>query len=214
MDDGNSWFVQRQAQQDFHWFQLIVWIRAWGLIQDNEKDRLKQAQELWSVLWALVQIQASDSQNAIFLEETLKKVTFLTLWRENKLDTSRLQLIPVDSGTDLTLSCFQVAPAPIIRWWVVAQVNLMGLFQTLMGNLPLTSFKYSEGTVCHYTVLNGTLKSPGQHSSSLYKRCRARTLLESAAFRLTLSITFGLKLWTVRHHKREYVPFWTERKTT
>ena len=33
----------------------------------------------------------------------------------------------------------------------------MGLFKPPIGNLPLSSFKFSE--VYHYTVLNGTLKS-------------------------------------------------------
>ena len=46
MDDYKSCFVQTQVRRDFRQFQLIVLIRARGLIQGKETDVLKQAQEL------------------------------------------------------------------------------------------------------------------------------------------------------------------------
>ena len=49
-NDEKTWIVETQVQQDFHWFQLTstLQIRAWGLMHGEEKDILKQIQELSS----------------------------------------------------------------------------------------------------------------------------------------------------------------------
>ena len=101
---------QKEVRCDFCWFQLVVRIRAWGLIQCKEQVALKQAQMMFCLNELLVssnpRSEQATAKKPVFLKRN-SKGDFLSLWEDNQLqlDTSWYKLIQVDS-TQLTLSCY------------------------------------------------------------------------------------------------------------
>ena len=68
-----SCVIQQQVSWDFHWFQLIVPIRAWGLKQGNRPKRCSVSE---SLLWALILDLRQRLPKSHSFEELLEKVNF------------------------------------------------------------------------------------------------------------------------------------------
>ena len=113
--------------------------------------------------------------------------------------TRRMQLPSFVSAVLIELSLWAVAAlARAVAGTVTLWHKFYGPFKTAIGNLQLTSFKSSEAL--RYTVLNGTLKyryfpSPalrGPRDGTSDVEPTKTLLVESIAFRLTLSSTFWI----------------------
>ena len=86
IDDKKSFFVQTQGSLDFCWFQLIVWIRSWGLTYLTTSS-LRQDSS-WAYFSTSVSYEPETAKK--LLEESLEKVTF---WHFEEINN----LIQVDT---------------------------------------------------------------------------------------------------------------------